>query len=66
MTNLHNCADVAQIYESKREKGLIDVKFFLNDSYSATTEAACKEVLRMEDAIENGEFEALVFNDRHS
>jgi hypothetical protein len=59
------CDAVAALYERKIEAGLTDVKFFVDDAYKATREAVCKEVLRLEEAIENGEYEEMVFNDRH-
>lgn len=62
----NTCDQVADIYKEKAEAGLIDVKFFVDDSYKATKEAVCNEVIRMETAIANGEFEPLVFNDRHA
>lgn len=65
--NVHEnaCDAVAALYKKKEANGLVDVKFFVDDVYKATREAVCKEVLRLEDAIENGDFEELVFNDRH-
>ena len=65
--NIHDnaCDAVAAIYKQKAADGLVDVKFFVDDAYKATKEAVCKEVLRLEEAIKNGEFEDLVFNDRH-
>lgn len=65
--NVHEnaCDGVAALYKRKEGFGLTDVKFFVDDAYKATREAVCKEVLRLEAAIDNGEFEELVFNDRH-
>lgn len=59
------CDAVAALYRCKQAAGLTDVKFFVDDAYKATREAVCKEVLRLEAAISNGDFELLVFNDRH-
>lgn len=59
------CEKVAALYARKKEQGLVDVKFFVDDTRKATTEAVCVEVLRLEEAIEVGNFEQLVFNDRH-
>ena len=58
------CEAVGTLYEGKRSAGLTDVKFFVDDAYKATRESVCKEVLRLESALKNGEFEPLVFNDR--
>ena len=66
MENISSCDTLAEVYAAKREAGLIDVKFFVDDTYKATTEAVCKEVLRLEDAIKNEEYSILTFNDRHS
>lgn len=63
--NVNACDQVAALYAAKRENGLIDVKFFVDDAYKATREAVCREVLRLEAAIQSEEFEILVFNDRH-
>ena len=63
--NTSACEQVAALYARKKERGLIDVKFFVDYTYKATTEAVCVEVLRLERAIEAGDFEPLVFNDRH-
>ena len=65
--NVHEnaCDAVATLYRQKEAAGLIDVNFFVDDTYKATRESVCKEVLRLEAAIENEEFEELVFNDRH-
>lgn len=67
MKDSHNnaCDAVAALYKQKESAGLIDVKFFVDDAYKATKEAVCKEVLRLEEAIAQGNFEPLVFNDRH-
>lgn len=59
------CDAVAAIYKQKAAAGLIDVKFFVDDAYKATREVVCGEVLRLELAIAEGDFEPLVFNDRH-
>jgi hypothetical protein len=65
--NVHEnaCDAVAALYKKKEAAGLVDVKFFLDDAYKATREIVCNEVLRLEAAIEQGDFEELVFNDRH-
>lgn len=63
--NQSACDAVAALYKKKQANGLVDVKFFVDDTYKATKEAVCKEVLRLEEALEKGEFEPLVFNDRH-
>lgn len=59
------CDTVAALYKRKEAAGLVDVKFFLDDAYKATRDTVCGEVLRLEAAIESGDFEELVFNDRH-
>ena len=60
------CDAVAALYKQKKNNGLIDVKFFVDDAYKATREVVCREVLRLEEAITNGDYEDLVFNDRRS
>lgn len=64
-TNVDACEAVAALYKEKAKNGLIDVKFFVDDAYKATKDAVCREVLRLEEAIQQGNFEPLVFNDRH-
>ncbi|MFW5654958.1 MAG: hypothetical protein ACOCYW_04840 [Roseicyclus sp.] len=59
------CERVAELYARKKSEGLVDVKFFVGGTYDTTTEAVCHEVLRLEDAISAGNYEELVFNDRH-
>lgn len=59
------CDTVVTLYKKKAANGLIDVKFFVDDAYKATREVVCAEVLRLEHAISEGDFEPLVFNDRH-
>jgi hypothetical protein len=60
------CDTVAALYKKKEAAGLVDVKFFVDDAYKATREVVCGEVLRLEEAIKKGDYEELVFNDRHS
>lgn len=60
------CDAVAALYKDKEAAGLVDVKFFVDDAYKATREVVCREVLRLEEAVSKGDFEELVFNDRHS
>jgi len=64
--NENACEAVAALYKEKEAAGLIDVKFFVDDAYKATREVVCREVLRLEDAVNKGDYEELVFNDRHS
>ncbi len=66
VVNDNACDTVAALYKSKEAAGLVDVKFFVDDAYKATREVVCREVLRLEEAVNNGDYEELVFNDRHS
>ena len=65
--NVHEnaCDQVVALYACKAAAGLTDVRFCVDDASKATREAVCKDVLRLEDAIAKGDFEDLVFNDRH-
>jgi len=65
--NVHEnaCDQVDALYRDKAAAGLTDVRVFVDDASKATREAVCKDVLRLEDAIAKGDFEDLVFNDRH-
>ena len=39
--SVNACDQVAALYEQKRAAGLVDVKFFVDDTYKATKEAVC-------------------------
>ncbi|MBC6443569.1 MAG: hypothetical protein GDA53_10800 [Rhodobacteraceae bacterium] len=56
---------VADLYRKKQKDGLTNVKFFVDNPYKATEEGVCEEVLRLEKAIQNGDFVPLTFNDCH-
>lgn len=61
MTNLEQ---LDQIYEAKRQAGLVDVKFVYADSASgATAEELAGELLALERAIAAGNYTPLDFGD---
>ncbi|MGN6364433.1 hypothetical protein [Asticcacaulis taihuensis] len=64
MQNLE-CAKLAATYEAKKAAGLVDVKFFLRNTDEVLGEEICAEVNRLDEAIANGDFVPLVFDDRH-
>ncbi len=52
---------LAARYETMKAAGLVDVKFFLNNSGEATTEQVCREVNAMYAAVDNGALKPLDF-----
>ena len=44
------CDTVAAIYEKKREQGLLDVKFLLQNRTEASYAQACEELVAFEEA----------------
>lgn len=54
---------VKELYEEKVKNGLIDVKFVFNKNKSTTEEQIYKEILNLENAIQNGKTKPLDFGD---
>ena len=56
---------LADLYAKKREAGLVDVKFLVGSVTEASFDDVANEVLRLEEAIERGNFRVIRFNDKH-
>jgi hypothetical protein len=54
---------LADLYKRKRESGLIDTKYFLQNVQGVPDEVVYAEALRFDEAVERGDTVALVFND---
>lgn len=58
-------SQLSALYARKREEGLVDVKFLVGGLDDATFEEVANEVLRLEAAVERGDFRVFRFNDKH-
>ena len=56
---------LSALYAKKREAGLTSVKFAFRGLDEASFEGAATEVLRLDEAVERGDYRALRFNDKH-
>lgn len=56
---------LSALYEKKREAGLIDVKFLVGSIDEASFDDVANEVLRLEEAVERGNYRVIRFNDKH-
>ena len=66
MTQTQSAASkLSALYAQKREAGLVDVKFLVGSIDEASYEDVANEVLRLEEAVERGEFRVIRFNDKH-
>lgn len=61
VTKNSDCQELAHRFEKMAADGLLDVKFYVADE--ATTELVCREVTRLYDALDAGEFAPLDFKD---
>lgn len=59
------CKSLADHLARKREKGLVDIKFFVHNQGEASLAKSGAEALALFGAIEAGEVEDFSFNDRH-
>jgi hypothetical protein len=60
-----SCSELAKRFETKSGAGLVDVKFFVGNTYEAVHETVCQEVNRLYEAVEAGNTAKLDFNDSH-
>ncbi|MBL4768109.1 MAG: hypothetical protein JKY94_10405 [Rhodobacteraceae bacterium] len=60
-----NCDVLAARFEHKAAEGLLDVKFFVHNIDDAVSEAVCREVNRLYEAVERGEAVPLDFKDSY-
>jgi len=56
---------LSDLYAAKREAGLVDVKFLVGSIDEASFEDVANEVLRLEEAVERGDYRVIRFNDKH-
>lgn len=56
---------LSALYAEKREAGLVDVKFLVGSVDEASFEDVANEVLRLEEAVERGDYRVIRFNDKH-
>lgn len=56
---------LSALYASKREAGLVDVKFLVGSIDEASFDDVANEVLRLEEAVERGDYRVIRFNDKH-
>lgn len=56
---------LSALYAKKREAGLIDVKFLVGSIDEASFDDVANEVLRLEDAVQRGDYRVIRFNDKH-
>lgn len=57
------CQKLADNFAKKAAAGLVDVKFYVG-SNEAASEQICREVNRLYEAVDNGDFVPLDFADR--
>ena len=55
---------LSALYAKKREAGLVDVKFLVGSIDEASFEVVANEVLRLEEAVERGDYRIIRFNDK--
>ncbi len=63
MTMKTECEKLAERFSRMAKEGLRDVKFFVRNTDEASTEAVCKEVNRLYEAVDRGEESVLDFKD---
>lgn len=63
--NLSAKSKLSALYAKKREAGLIDVKFLVGSVTEASFDDVANEVLRLEEAVQQGNFRVIRFNDKH-
>lgn len=56
---------LSALYARKREAGLIDVKFLVGSIDEASFDDVANEVLRLEEAVQRGNYRVIRFNDKH-
>lgn len=56
---------LSALYTKKREAGLIDVKFLVGSIDEASFDDVANEVLRLEEAVNRGDYRVIRFNDKH-
>jgi hypothetical protein len=56
---------LSALYAKKRDAGLIDVKFLVGSIDEASFDDVANEVLRLEDAVQRGDYRVIRFNDKH-
>lgn len=56
---------LSALYASKREAGLVDVNFLVGSIDEASFDDVANEVLRLEEAVERGDYRVIRFNDKH-
>lgn len=49
---VNKCGALADLFEAKKAKGLLDVKFYLVDTEEASYEQVCEEVCNLYAALE--------------
>lgn len=57
---------LSALYARKREAGLVDVKFLVGSIDEASFDDVANEVLRLEEAVERGEYRVIRFNDKRT
>ena len=63
MTNQSPKAQLAALYEKKRQNGLVDVRFDIGKKDEASFDDVAVEVLRLEESIEQGNYRVIRFDD---
>ena len=63
MTNQSPKAQLAALYEKKRQNGLVDVRFDIDKKDEASFDDVAVEVLRLEESIEQGNYRVIRFDD---
>lgn len=56
---------LSALYAKKRDAGLVDVKFLVGSIDEASFDEVANEVLRLEEAVERGNYRVIRFNDKH-
>ena len=56
---------LSALYEKKRETGLVDAKFVVGSIDEAAFDDVAIEVLRLDEAVEHGDYRVIRFNDKH-
>jgi hypothetical protein len=60
---MEKCQELATRFDTLKQDGLVDVKFYLRNTDEAVSEKVCAEVIRLHQAVERGDFAPLEFKD---
>jgi hypothetical protein len=64
--NDNACKPLAAHFAGRQAKGLVDIKFYAHNATGIDPAKGCAEAAAIFDAIDKGDVEDFVFNDRHA